>query len=437
MGLKKNSGSNISETRKQDMDQKIQLRMEEEMGTLYKSDAQARYTMSAGTRRVVMLITVLAVFLLLSLCLLPYGIISGFMEGFQLPQFSYSLAEFRELVVYRTSSLIAFITSGDSQSFGAILCSMLVAILAGYAMSVTGAVYQGLFQNPMASPTTMGVNAGGTLGGIFYILVFYSSASVGTAYISGTTVVSAVTGNEIIAWWQSMNIFQRCAQQLCILVGCFAGVALILLISMAAGRGKISTVALLLAGSIFSTLISEIGQLVQYYLSVYGDEESAAAVTTLIGGSYMGETFSWSELLLMALPILVCSVIVFAMSGKVNIIVFGEAEARAMGINVTRSRNILIVFCTILSAVVLAFCGQVSMVGFMMPHFARYLVGPDFKKLIPASALLGGIATLLVYDLCYMMAQLSRFNMYTGVICSIMSAFFIIFYRRNRHADWS
>ncbi|MCD7981338.1 MAG: iron ABC transporter permease [Clostridiales bacterium] len=436
MGLRKEK-NNVSQTRKKDMEDKIQLRMEEEMTTLYKSDAQARYTMSAGGRRIVMLIVALAAILILSLCLLPYGIISGFLEGFQLPQFTYSLAEFRELVVYRTSSLISFVTTGNDPSFGAMICSMLVAILAGYAMSVTGAVYQGLFQNPMASPTTMGVNAGGTLGGIVYILFFYSATAVGATYTSGNTVISSVSGNEIIAWWQSMNIFQRCAQQLCILAGCFIGVALILLISMAAGKGKINTVALLLAGSVFSTLISEVGQLVQYYLSVYGDEDQAAAVSTLIGGSYIGETYSWGELLLMAAPILFCSVVVFAMSGRVNIIVFGEAEARAMGINVTHARNVLIVFCTILSAVVLAFCGTISMVGFMMPHFARYMVGPDFKKLIPASAFLGGIATLLVYDVCYMMAQLSRFNMYIGVVCSIMSAFFIIFYRRNRHADWS
>lgn len=428
----------VSRTGQQDMEQKIQLRMEEELGNLYKSDARARRTMSVNGRRIVALIVVLIVFLLLSLLLLPYGMLSGFLEdGMRLPQFTYSLAEYRELVIYRTGSLIEFITGNGSVSFGSILCSMLVAICAGFAMSVTGSVYQGLFNNPMASPTTMGVNAGGTLGGIVYILFFYSATAVGATMVSGNTVVSSVSGNELIAWYYSMNIFQRCAQQLCILAGCFLGVALILLISMAAGRGKISTVALLLAGSVFSMVISEFGQLVQYYISTYGDEEEASAINTLIGGSYIGETFSWGEFLLMAVPIGVCSLITFALAGKINIIVFGEEEARTLGISISFSRNMLIIVCTILSAVVLAFCGQVSMVGFLMPHFARYLVGPDFKKLVPASALLGGIATLLVYDLCYMMAQLGRFNMYTGVVCSVISVFFIIGYRRNRHADWS
>lgn len=422
-----------SQTRKRDMEQKINLRMEEELGNLYKSDVKARRTMSAGGRRIVGLAVILIVVLLLTLCLLPYGILGGLLDGWGVPYFTYSMAEYREIVIFRTGSLLEFITSGGAQTMGVILCSLLVVIASGYAMSVSGAVYQGLFNNPMASPTTMGVNAGGTLGGIFYILFIYDAYAVGTRYATITTF----SANELVSWWNSMNIFQRCLQELCVLAGCFLGVALILMISMAAGRGRISTVALLLAGSVFSTVISEIGQLLQYYFTQYGDDVTASALSTFIGGSSMGGDFSWSQLLLMAVPIILCSIIVFSLSGKVNVIVFGEAEARAMGVNINVYRNTLIVICTILSAVTLAFCGRVSMVGFIVPHFARYLVGPDFKKLIPASAILGGIVTLLVYDACYIMGQLERFNLYTGVVCSILSGFFIIFYRRNRHADWS
>ena len=126
-----------------------------------------------------------------------------------------------------------------------------------------------------------------------------------------------------------------------------------------------------------------------------------------------------------------------SLSGKLNILVFGEDEAKAMGMNIRRFRNVLIACCTILTAVVLSFCGQMAMIGFMVPHFARYMVGPDFRYLVPASALLGGIVTLLVYDLCYLTGQTGSFNMYTGVVCSIVSAIFILKYRRKRHADWA
>lgn len=73
----------------------------------------------------------------------------------------------------------------------------------------------------------------------------------------------------------------------------------------------------------------------------------------------------------------------------------------------------------------------------MVPHFARYLVGPDFKKLVPASTILGGITTLLIYDVCYIIAETGRFNLYTGVVYSALSLFFMLFYRRQRHADWA
>jgi len=424
-------------SRKRDLNEKIELRMDEEMGTLYRDYDKARHTMSAGGRRVVMLAVILVCALMAMMFFVPWGVLVAPTGGLAVPQWTYTLAQYKELVAYKVGSFVEYVTTGGQATTGQFFCSVLVIIAAGYAMSVTGAVYQGLFANPMASPTTMGVNAGGVLGGLVYIIFFYEATSVGGTFTNESYSYSAVTGNELIEWYYSMNIFQRSAQSLCILAGCFLGVLLILFISMAAGRGKISTVALLLAGSVFSTVITEIGQLVQYYMTMYGDDEKASAVSTLIGGNYLGSSFTWAQLLLLGVPIIVVSIIVFAMAGKINIIVFGEAEARAMGINLTRYRNLLIVLCTILSAFVLSFCGQVSMVGFLTPHLARYLVGPDFKKLIPASALLGGITTLLVYIVCYMMGATTSFNLYTGVVCSILSALFIILYRRNRHADWS
>jgi iron complex transport system permease protein len=378
------------------------------------------------------------VLLLASLCFIPYGAISWFSGGYVIPHFGYTAATYREIVQARIGGLVNYITAGGSTSMGLSLFSYLVVVLAGAAMAVSGAVYQGLFVNPMASPTTLGVQAGGMLAGIVYILCFYDSTAVGTTLTAGTVAVTATSGNELVAYWQSLSIFQRCGQQLFTLAGCFLGVMVVLGISLALGRGKLSSVALLLTGSIFSTVITEIGQLAQYYLTVYDtDTLRVTAINALIGGSYLGESFTWYEFVLMAVPILLCIVVILALAGKINILAFGREEARAMGVQVQGFRNVLVVACTILSATTLAFCGQVAMVGFMTPHFARFLVGPDFKKLVPASALLGGIVTLLVYDLCYLTGQLGRFNLYTGVVCSVLSVFFIVFYRRERHGDWA
>ncbi len=435
--MEKRDAWDADEPKKRELDQKIALAMEEESGNLYRDYEKARRTMSVGGRRIAMLGVFLAGALLLTILLLPWGVLVAPTGGIRVPQWTYTVAQYKDLVISRAGDFITFITTGGAAGMGTIICSVVVAIVAGYGMSVTGAVYQGLFRNPMASPTTMGVNAGGILGGIVYIIFLYDSNSY-AGWSQGFSENVDMNANSLIRWYYSMNIFQRSAQSLCVLAGCFAGVLLILAISVTAGRGKISTVALLLAGSVFSTVITEAGQLIQYYMAEYGEDDGKSdALSTLIGGTYLGGDFTWGELFLLGVPVLVVSIIVFAFSDRINIIVFGEEEARAMGINTTHLRHGLIVLCTILSAFVLSFCGQVAMVGFIAPHLARYLVGPDFKKLVPASALLGGIITLLVYDICYMMAATSKFNMYTGVICSILSALFIILYRRNRHADWS
>lgn len=436
--MSKKDNSYQSEQQKRELSRRITLKMEEESLDIFKSETLARHAMSAAAHRLVVLGIVLVLILLFSLCFVPYGAISNFLTGWKLPQFTYTIAGYRELVVYRVSGLVDYFTNGGSPSMGTVFFSYLIIILAGAAMSAAGSVYQGVFTNPMASPTTVGVQAGGMLGALVYIMFFYDPNAVGETFSTLTSAVTATSADQLVAYWQSLSIFARCAQQFFTLAGCFLGVALILTIAYAAGRGKVSTVALMLAGSIFSSLITELGQLMQYYLTTYDAEDvRATAINTLIGGSYIGESFTWYEFAFMAAPIGVCLIIVFSLSGKLNIVVFGSDEAKTMGVNTTGFRNALIVACTIMSAVVISFCGQVAMVGFMIPHFARYMVGPDFKKLVPASTILGGITTLLIYDACYVTAATGRFNMYTGVICSIMSLFFMLFYRRNRHADWA
>lgn len=419
---------------------RMQLKMAEEMTGLYQSEEKARRSMSDGQKKLIRLGLLLLLFLAVSLFLMPYGLISTpVSDGFSLPHFGMTPATYRNLVIERGSSFFNFITASGSYGMGRIIFSLLVTILAGSAMSAAGAVYQGVFTNPMASPTTLGVQSGGMLAGIIYIWFFYDTTAVGSVFANGEGSFTVTTANELIAYWQSMSIFERCAQQFFTLAGCFAGVALVVGIAMLAGRGKISTVALLLAGSVFSSLITEAGQLVQYYLTMYSAEDDLRvnAINTLTGGSYIGDGFTWYEFLFMLIPCGICLIILISLAGRLNIMVFGKDEARAMGVSVTGFRNILIAASTILSAVVLSFCGQVAMVGFMVPHFARYLVGPDFRKLIPASVLLGGITTLLIYDVCYITAQLGRFNLYTGIVCSIMSVIFFAFFRRNRNADWS
>ncbi|MCC8120676.1 MAG: iron ABC transporter permease [Oscillospiraceae bacterium] len=319
--------------------------------------------------------------------------------------------------------------------------------LVGMAMSCSGAVYQGVFQNPMASPTTLGVTAGGILGGIVYILFFWDSSFMGRVAeeygaSNGGGLVWAATSDELMEIYDEMSVFDLYGMTICTVLGCFAGVMLIVGISMISGKGKINTLSLMLSGSIFATVVNTVTQTVQYAIlynvGVDSTDVRLTAIASLQGSSSsIGNSMQLAPFLFVAIPVGLCLVICFAMTGKLNILVFGEDEARAMGVPVQRFRVILIICCTVMTATVMAFCGQISMLGFLMPHLARFLVGPDFKHLVPASALLGGIGCLIVANVCSATLSYGKFNTYIGVFCTVASILFILLYRRNRHADWS
>ena len=412
-----------------ELSSQIQMQIEAESRNLFKNEVRRRHAMSAGGKKIAMLVVVLLVLFTASIMLVPTG--------------NTSLWAWRQEVIGRVSDLFSLTLASRWR-----ICAYAAMVFVGMAMATCGAVFQGVFQNPMASPTTLGVQAGGTLGGLVYILFFLDGATL-TFYtdhlvdFGDGNAIFVASGNEILNYYESLSQYQEFAVQIWEVLGCFFGVALIVGISMMSGKGKISTVALMLAGSIFSTVVNQLGQTVQYIILYNKPEEMEDVryylISELLGSSsgIDSNILPVDEFLWMAIPISICLIVLFSMTGKLNILMFGEDEARAMGVPVQTYRIIFIVFCTLASAVVLSFCGQVSMLGFLIPHLARFLVGPDFKYLVPASALMGGITTLLVWDFCCVCNEIESFNMYTGVVCCILSVIFILFYRRNRHADWS
>ena len=431
--------------KRQAVDDRVRLRIELEAQNLFRDETLRRKRMSRGKRVIVTLAVILLLLTLASLTVVPYGL-STYLQGSILwngAHYEVTLSTCRDVIMTRVGQLMDYITTGGSRTVSFILFTHIVVILAGMAMAACGAAYQGVFQNPMASATTMGVQSGGMIAGILYVFFFSESTSlayaVSSRYASAyTDTVTIIRGSELIALWRQFSVWALCGRQLCTLAGCFLGVALIVGVALAVGRGRVNTVALLLAGSVFSTVINQIAQLFQYLASINeSDAAKAELIGSILAGRFSASDYSWYQALFMGVPVLLCLVLLFSMGGKLNIMVFGADEAQAMGVDVTRFRNGVIAVCTILSAVVLSFCGQIAMLDFMIPHFARYLVGPDFRLLLPASALLGAITTVLVYDVSYMMAATSRFNLYTGVVCGVMSIVFILLFRRNRHADWA
>ena len=234
-----------------------------------------------------------------------------------------------------------------------------------------------------------------------------------------------------------MSPFDRYVQQLFAMGGCFLVVLGVLVLAKISGRGKVDTVALMLGGTVFTTTVNSILSLAVYILTQTGYSTTlSASIRSMLAGQFSSIT-SPMTLLVMSVPILVPLVILLRMANKLNVIAFGEEEAATMGVNVGRDRLILIVLTTIMTGTTVAFCGQISFVGLMVPQFARFLVGSDYRHLLPASVLLGGILMLLAFDLYYTLNFSFSVGAYVNAVGSVVFLIFMIHYRRNGHADWT
>jgi iron complex transport system permease protein len=170
------------------------------------------------------------------------------------------------------------------------------------------------------------------------------------------------------------------------------------------GRGKISTVPLMIGGTLFTSSVSSILNVVLYYQSMSGGNAMVIAeIQSLQAGSFQSIT---SPLLLLcfAIPALLPLAILMPLAGRLNILAFGDEQAQLMGVSTGGERLVFILLSTVMTAAVVAFCGAISFVGLIVPHVARYLVGSDFRKLLPASAFCGGIFLLLAFDLSYLLS---------------------------------
>ena len=297
--------------------------------------------------------------------------------------------------------------------------------LAGAALSVSGAVYQGSFRNALASPSTLGVQSGGVLGGTIYVMFFADYSQ------------DVVSFSELQTQLEDMNIFQRSAQSFAILAGCMAGVIFIVSVSRIIGRGKVSSIALILTGSVFGSFISSGVGLLQYYLLLndpYGVK--TYELRYLMLGTF--DRIVSPELLAeMGLPVAVCLAVIFMMKRRLDLLVFGEDEARTMGINAGLTRNVMVGVVTLMTAVIISFCGQIGFVGFIVPHLARRITGSDFRYLIPGSALLGASVMMFVYYIASLTGYSSNINFVTSIAGGTIFLIMIMRFRNRRYADWA
>ncbi len=238
---------------------------------------------------------------------------------------------------------------------GVRLPRVMATVIVGAALALSGAVYQGIFKNPLVSPDFLGVSSGACIGAAVAILLSLSSALI----------------------------------QVCAFIGGIAAVTLTVMIPKAMKSN--SNIMLVLAGIIVSGAMSSILGFIKY---IADPETQLAAITYWQLGSF---AYVDTPALLSILPLsIIAAVVLIAMAWWINILSMGEQEAQSLGANVGVLRGICIICATILTAGAVCISGTIGWVGLVIPHFGRMLVGSDNRSLLPAACLIGGIFLLLV-----------------------------------------
>ena len=252
---------------------------------------------------------------------------------------------------------------------------VLLSVLVGACLACAGAAYQGVFQNPMASPDILGASAGAGFGAALAILL--GASSVG------------------------------------ITVGAFAAslatVALVFTVSRHARGDRV--LGLVLAGIMVSSLF----QSGTSFLKLVADPNNQLPqITYWLMGSLSGA--KWGDILFV-LPAMLCGLIpLLLLRWQLNVITMGDDEARAMGVNAPKIRLWIVICSTLVTASAVSVSGMIGWVGLVIPHMMRRLVGSDYRFLMPASMLGGGIF-LLVVD------NVSRNVTTAGIPIGILTAF--------------
>ncbi len=296
----------------------------------------------------------------------------------------------------------------------------LIIVLSGMGLAAAGAVYKAIFRNTLASPDVMGVQSGGNLGNVLFVLLVADEETVSIAGSSDLIQYSSYIGRNL----QGIMIF----------VACFISVILLSLVASAAGRGKMSSSALVLTGTIFSAIIGTFVSMIQFQLIM---EDSDSSQVEIIKNMSLG-TFDYAarleQLVTMALIVLPCLLVLRIFAGRMNLYSLGDEEALAMGMNVRVYKYLMILVSTALVAVVMGYCGHIAFIAFLVPQIARKIGPADFRSTLVNSILIGGILMLVVYDAAAVLKMTDALNVLTTTIGGIVMVVMLIGKRGERGA---
>ena len=268
------------------------------------------------------------------------------------------------------SEVVSALCGGGSEEVRSIVIDIrlvraVVAVLAGIALSISGLQMQVLFRNPLAGPYVLGVSAGASFGVALFVL---GMPLFGIAL--SPTLQSLGTAGA--AW---------------------IGSAVVLLLVVALSRRIKDIMVMLILGIMLSSGVGAVVEIMQYFSS----EASLKSYVVWTMGSLGDVTATQLAVLT---PVIVAGVaMAIAAIKPMNMLLAGERYAASMGLNIGRSRNLILISTTLLAGTITAFCGPVGFVGIAVPHIARMLFRSANHRILLPATILSGVAMLLVGDI--------------------------------------
>ncbi|HLS23925.1 MAG TPA: iron ABC transporter permease [Pseudogracilibacillus sp.] len=273
---------------------------------------------------------------------------------------------------------------------------VVLAILVGASLSLAGAGFQGVLRNPLADPYILGVSSGAAVGAAFIILFNLQSVLFGLWTIPIVAFITAL-------------------------------LSLLVVLRLANVQGQYQLETIILAGVVVSAFLSSFVSL----MVSLSDKVVNQIVFWLMGSLAMQ---GWSFIIVLIPYVVVGFVVLLAYSQHLNLFALGERQAAHLGINVKRTRLTILIVSTLITAAAVSIVGTIGFVGLVVPHLVRLIVGPDYRVIIPITAIAGAIYVLWADTLARTL--LSPTEIPLGVVTAFLGApFFGYLLRRSKHVN--
>ncbi|HHT49920.1 MAG TPA: iron ABC transporter permease [Eubacteriaceae bacterium] len=265
------------------------------------------------------------------------------------------------------------------------------AVYVGAMLSLSGAVYQGIFKNPLVSPDILGVSSGASVGAAISILLGYG-----------------LIGRQIFAF-------------------IFGLLAVLLTTTIPKVFRNSSNMMMVLSGIIVGGFLSSVLAIMKFLAE---EQTELSSIVFWQMGSVA--SIKGKEIIAISPIFMICSILLILLAWRINILSFGEVEAKTLGINVKKTRGIIIILTSLMTASAVSISGTIGWIGLIIPHLGRLTIGSDHTKLLPTTIIFGAIFMLIIDTLARTLTSLEiPLSILTGFVGAPTYAYLLYRQRTN------